>query len=512
MLRSNLTPDEVARYELNRYDFEGVDVNAGLVRAYPLGRSTAHVIGYVGGITEADYANIDDSLYQGLSQIGRTGIERSHEDELRGTPGARIVEANADGRPLRNLETRPGQAGKNLVLTLDARLQTIAEQALGDLNGAVVALDPRNGEVLALVSKPGFDPSQFVEGLDNDEYKALVDDPNHPLYNRALLGTYPPGSTIKPFMAVAGLMYNAITPTQKIYCPGTFYLPNSTHKYRCWKRSGHGTLDVEEAIQHSCDVFFYNVANMLGVDHIDEAMSMFGFGQATGIDEPGEKSGLLPSREWKRRARHEVWYPGETLNLGIGQGYWQVTMMQLAQATERIAMRGAGFKPHLVHAYEDPVTHQTTGVAPQPLPPIQVDDPGIFEHVIDGMHAAMQQPGGTGYAIFRDASYSAAGKTGSAQVAGLSQDQLVAPTQESLPLRLRDNALFIAFAPVEEPRIVVAVIAEHGGHGASAAGPVARKMMDEWLLGKVEYDKPPESHSAPPGTTAPAPDDTDSGR
>jgi penicillin-binding protein 2 len=501
VLRSNLSAEEVARYELNRYDFVGVDITAGLVRSYPLGSATAHVIGYVGGITEADYATLDESQYQGLTQIGRTGIERSHEDELRGTPGARIVEANAGGRPLRDLNTRPGQAGENLVLSLDTRLQTIAVQALGELDGAVVAIDPRNGEVLALVSKPGFDPGEFVEGIDNATYQSLLDDPDRPLYNRAMLGTYPPGSTIKPFMALAGLNYNAINPAQRVYCSGTFYLPNSSHKYRCWKRHGHGALDLEEAIAHSCDVYFYTVANTLGVDRIGEMLAQFGYGQATGIDIPNEKAGLLPTRDWKRRMRHEVWYPGETLNLGIGQGYWQVTPMQLAVATARMAMHGAGFKPHLVHAFEDPVTHQTTGVPPQALAAVQTTDPSIYDRVIDGMHAVTQAVGGTAYQVFKDAPYTAAGKTGSAQVAGLAQDEENAPKQESIPLKLRDHALFIAFAPVEDPQIAVAVIAEHGGHGASAAAPIARELMDQWLLGKVLYHGP----GAPGATAIPRP-------
>jgi len=377
----------------------------------------------------------------------------------------------------------------------------------------VVAIDPRNGEVLALVSKPGFDPSEFVEGIDNATYQSLLDDPDRPLYNRAMLGTYPPGSTIKPFMALAGLNYNAVNPTQRVYCSGTFYLPNSSHKYRCWKRHGHGALDLEEAIAHSCDVFFYTVANNLGVDRIDEMLTQFGYGQATGVDVPSEKAGLLPSRDWKRRMHHEVWYPGETLNLGIGQGYWQVTPMQLALATARMAMHGAGFKPHLVHAFEDPLTHQTTGVTPQMLPPVQSSDPAIFDRVIAGMHDVTQAAGGTAFQVFKDAPYTAAGKTGSAQVAGLAQDEENAPKQEATPLKLRDHALFIAFAPVEDPRIAIAVIAEHGGHGASVAAPIARQMIDQWLLGKVVYQIPgavPTAAATPasPVETLPPADNT----
>lgn len=489
MLRTNLTAEEVARYELNRYDFTGVDVNAGLVRDYPLGEAAAHLVGYVGGITDADYANIAEADYLGLNQIGRTGIERSHEDDLRGTPGARIVEANAAGRPLRELDQRAGIGGRNLVLSIDAKVQLIAEKALGDLDGAAVAIDPRNGEVIAMVSKPGFDPKLFVEGIDGPTYKGLLDDPDRPLYNRALLGTYPPGSTIKPFMALAGLNFGEINPSSRTFCSGTYMLPNSSRKYRCWQRHGHGALDMDTAIAKSCDVYFYQVAQNLGIDRIDELLGQFGLGTQTGVDIPSEKNGLLPSRSWKTRVHREAWFPGETLNVGIGQGYWQVTPIQLAQITARMAMRGRGYKPHLVHAYADAPGGQLSGVAPEALPPIVTRDPTLFDRVIHAMQLVTMQPGGTGYSMFKDAPYSSAGKTGTAQVTGLSQEDLVAPKQDALPVKFRDHALFIAFAPVEDPRIAVAVIAEHGGHGGTAAAPIARQMMDQWLTGQVLYNQ-----------------------
>jgi penicillin-binding protein 2 len=510
MLRSNLSAEEVARYELNRFDFEGVDVTAGLVRSYPLGPATVHVIGYVGGISDTDYQNMTNpDQYAGLDQIGRAGIERSHEDDLRGSPGSKIIEANAGGRELRPLKTNAGTAGQNLILSIDSRLQLLAQQALGDLDGSVVAIDPRNGEVLALVSKPGFDPAPFVEGIDNATYQSLLADPERPLYNRALLGTYPAGSTIKPFMALAALQYGAMDPVRQLYCSGTYYLPGSSHKYRCWRRHGHGPLDMEQAIARSCDVYFYQVAQAIGIDHIDELLGQFGYGEATGIDIPNEKNGLLPNREWKRKYRHEVWFPGETLNVGIGQGYWQVTPMQLAQATERMAMRGAGFKPHLVHALEDPHTHAVTGITPEALTPLKIDDAGYYDRVIAGMHDVTQAAGGTAYAVFHDAPYTVAAKTGSAQVTALSQSDEVAPKQETLPLKFRDHALFVAFAPIDDPQIVIAVVAEHGGHGASAAGPVARVLMDQWLLGKVLYQMPAKPaapvEAPPPAASIPPP-------
>lgn len=489
-LRTDLSAEEVARFEIDRYRFPGVDIAAGLVREYPLGAAASHAVGYVGGITESDLDHIDPDLYQGLTQIGRTGVERSHEDELRGTPGAKIVEANAAGRPLRELNYQPGTPGKNLYLTIDARLQEVAERALGDLDGAVVAIDPRNGEVLALVSKPGYDPALFVRGLDETTYRQLLSDPHHPLYNRALLGTYPPGSTIKPFMAFAGLQENTLNADKPIFCPGYLTLPGSSRRYRCWKRSGHGWLTLQDAIAQSCDVYFYNVAIGLGIDRIDQILGEFGFGRDTGIDIPHEKSGLLPSRDWKRRVYHQAWYPGETLNVGIGQGYLTVTPIQLAQAVARIAMHGAGFVPHMVHAVGNPETGRIHLVTPTPLPPIPARNPDIWDQIIAGMEKATQDPHGTAYGIGHDAPYPIAGKTGSAQVVGVAQNVGYQGAQKHIEMQLRDNALFIAFAPADDPRIAVAVVAEHGAEGALAAAPVAREVMDEYLLGHVAYRGP----------------------
>ncbi|MDE2148818.1 MAG: penicillin-binding protein 2 [Gammaproteobacteria bacterium] len=495
-LRSNLSPEEVARFELDRYRFPGVDVAAGLVRDYPLGTAASHVIGYVNGITETDLERIDPDLYQGLSQIGRAGVERSHEDQLRGTPGTKIIEANAAGRPLRELNYQPGTPGENLYLTIDARLQAVAERSLGDLDGAVVALDPRNGEVLALVSKPGYDPAMFVQGLTQQQYQQLLSDPHHPLYDRALLGTYAPGSTIKPFMAFAGLQAGTLTADKPVFCPGYLQLPGSSRRYRCWKRSGHGWLTLPDAIAQSCDVYFYNVALNLGIDRIDQILADFGFGRISGIDLPNEKSGLLPSPAWKQRVYHQPWYPGETLNVGIGQGYLTVTPMQLALAVSRIAMHGSGFAPHLVHAYGDPTTGRISAVAPQPLRPIAAHDATIWGTIVGGMEKVTQDPRGTAYRIGHDAPYPIAGKTGSAQVIGVAQNVGYQHAQKNVALQLRDNALFIAFAPAGDPKIAVAVIAEHGAEGALAAAPVAREVMDQYLLGQVLYHDPNAGRSA----------------
>lgn len=513
-LRNNLSMEEVARVEVNRHDLPGVEVTAGLTRNYPLGNSAAHVIGYVGGISETDLQRIDTNLYQGLAQIGKAGIERSHEDLLRGLPGAKIIEANAFGRPLRELDHRPGKSGQNLVLSVDARVQEVAEAALGELNGSVVALDPRNGEVIALVSKPGFDPHAFVEGIDVASYQALLSDRSRPLFNRALQGQYPPGSTVKPAMALAGLEYNITDPDHREFCGGSMQLPGSTRRYRCWRRQGHGWMDMVAGVMHSCDIYFYQLAMNLGIDRMHDAMTQFGLGARTGIDLPLESTGLMPSREWKRRTRGEPWYPGETLNIGIGQGYTLVTPLQLAQMTARIANRGEGFMPHILRATRDPASGDETPQTVSPLPPIVISNTRHWDKVIQAMIETAHQPGGTAYRVGRDAPYLIAAKTGTAQVAGLSQDEKVAPTLEQTPLHLRDHALFVAFAPADDPQVAVAVLAEHAGHGGAVSGPIARKVMDQYLLGEVRYESPPPvipkvvrpSPRPTPEVTARAPD------
>jgi penicillin-binding protein 2 len=507
-LRNNLTPEEVARYEVNRHEFRGVDVTAGLMRSYPLGASAAHVVGYVGGISEDEFKTIKSSSYEGLSQIGKIGVEKSHEDLLRGSPGAKIIEANAYGRPLRELDYRRSSPGQNLYLTLDARVQLTAEQALGPLNGSIVALDPRNGEIIALVSKPGFDPHLFVEGIDGTSYQALLADMKRPLFNRALQGQYPPGSTVKPAMALAALEHGTLDPAQREFCKGEFQIPNSTRRYRCWKRTGHGWMDLVRGLMHSCDVYFYQLALNLGIDRIHESMSELGLGLPTGVDLPLERGGLMPSREWKSRTRREIWFPGETLNVGIGQGYTLVTPMQLAQMTARIAMRGQGYTPHVLRATENSITGEMTTVAPQLLEPITLKDNRNWAQVIQAMVDTAHTAGGTAYSIGRNAPYLIAAKTGTAQVASLAQDEDKAPSLEDTPEHLRDHALFIAFAPADEPRIAIAVIAEHAGHGGAISAPIARQVMDMYLLGEVRHRfvpfVPPPRTPLPSRSTRPA--------
>lgn len=482
-LRTNLSLEEVARFQLNRYEFEGIDIEAGLTRNYALGKSASHVVGYIGGITEDDLAVVDEREYRGTQYIGRTGVEKSHESDLHGTLSTKIVETNAGGRPLRELDYRRGAPGKNLFLSIDARLQQAAETAFGDRNGALVAIEPQTGEVLVLLSKPGFDPHLFVEGIDIPTYKALNEDPEHPLFNRALQGTYSPGSTIKPFMALAALEANAKDPQEREFCSGEFTLPGSARKYRCWERKGHGWLDMEGGVARSCDVYFYQLALTLGIDRIHAFLAGFGLGLVTGLDLPGEKAGLLPSREWKKRVRRENWYPGETLNIGIGQGYLTTTPLQLAHITARLAMRGRGFRPHMVHAVQDAATGTVTAVAPEPLPPIRLRDPADLEHIVHAMEVVAHEPGGTAFRAMHNAAYRVAAKTGTVQVAALSQDEDVAPKQEDVAEHLRDHALFVAFAPADAPKIALAVLVEHaGGGGGAIAAPIARQVMDAWLL------------------------------
>jgi penicillin-binding protein 2 len=497
-LRSNLSMEEVARYEIQRHDFPGVEVTAGLSRNYPLGASGTHLIGYVGGITEQELKQADERAYRGINQIGKVGVEKSREDLLRGEPGAKIIEANAFGRPLRELDYRRGYPGRNLYLSIDAKVQLVAEQALGELTGAIVAIDPSTGEVIALVSKPGYDPHYFVDGISSAEYKTLLDNPQRPLYNRALQGTYPPGSTVKPTMALAGLEYGVVEPSHREFCRGEMTLPGSTRKYRCWRRSGHGWMDMAAGVMRSCDIYFYQLALNLGIDRIHAAMTGFGLGIATGVDLPLEKAGLFPSREWKMAARRESWYPGETLNIGIGQGYTLTTPLQLAQMTARIAMRGGGYKPHTLRVIEDPITKQRENVTPEPLERIELKDNRNWRTVISAMEDVTHSPSGTANRIGKDAPYRIASKTGTAQVASLRQDEAKAPTLEQTPVHLRDHALFIAFAPVDEPRIAIAVIAEHAGGGSAVAAPIARKVMDQALLGEVLFTGEPAFVPPPP--------------
>lgn len=477
-IRVNLSQDETAQFAVHRHRFPGVDIKAQLLRHYPHDVKTTHVLGYVGRVSQRDLEQIDVSNYSGTSHIGKNGVEKTYESALHGVVGLEQVEVNAAGRKVRTLAQSPPEPGVDVHLHLDIELQEVAMKAFGDNNGAAVAIDPKNGAVLALVSQPGYDPNLFVEGISTKNYKALQQDDSRPLYNRALRGQYPPGSTVKPFMGLAGLERGAIQYDSSIYCPGFFRLPGNTHRYRDWKKTGHGSMDLDSAIVQSCDVFFYKLAYELGVDRIHGFLSQFGFGNRTGIDLTGESSGLLPSRDWKRRARRQPWYPGETLIIGIGQGYFLTTPLQLAAATAAIANNGTFFTPHVV----DYLRSRETGEI-NPIPPSAHVIPIAFqqnwEDVRNGMLHVVEGARGTAKRIRSD-QYRIAGKTGTAQVFTVAQDAEY--DEETLEKKLRDHALFIAYAPVEDPQIAVAVVVENGGHGGSVAAPIAREIMDAYLL------------------------------
>ena len=478
-VKLDISDEEAALFAVNQHQFPGVSIRARLTRTYPLGKILSHGVGYVGRISLEDLRSIDASNYAGTTYIGKTGVEKSYEEILHGKVGFQQVEVNALGKTVRILQEMPPQPGKSLRLHLDTELQKVALEALGDFNGAAVAIDPRNGGVLALVSKPGFDPNPFVEGISSRDYKALRSDPDKPLFNRALKGTYPPGSTVKPFMGLAGLELGVITRETKKYCPGFFRLPGHDHKYRDWKKGGHGRVDVDIAITQSCDVFFYNLAHEIGVDKLQAYLKQFRFGEKTGIDMVGERRGIRPSREWKRKRFKQVWYPGETVIMGIGQGYFQATPLQLAAATAAIANDGHYLEPRLVaelldeNSAERSLVEATDHHIPQ-------RDPQNWDEVREAMLHVVEGRRGTARRI-RNQHYRIAGKTGTAQVFTVAQDAEY--DEEEVALHMRDHALFIAYAPVEDPQIAVAVIVENGGHGGSVAAPIAKKIMDAWLLG-----------------------------
>ncbi len=483
-IKLDITQEEAALFAVNRHKFPGVSIKARLTRTYPMKEIMAHVVGYVGRISLTDLKTIDASNYAGTTYIGKTGVERSYENTLHGQVGMQEVEVNALGKAVRVLQETPPQPGRSLRLHVDAALQKVALDALGDVNGAVVAIDPRNGGILALASKPGYDTNPFVEGISSKAYKALQTDPNKPLYNRAVQGTYPPGSTIKPFMGLAGLELGLLDLKEKKYCPGFFQLPGHDHKYRDWKKGGHGPMDVDAAITQSCDVFFYELAHEIGIDKLQQYLKQFRFGEKTGIDLVGERKGIRPSREWKRRRYKQVWFPGETVIIGIGQGAFQATPLQLAAATAAIANGGHYHEPRLVAEVLDETTGEAT---PQPgkTHDIPVRNPSDWDKIRDAMVHVVEGPRGTARRI-KNEHYRIAGKTGTAQVFSVAQDAEY--DEETVAEKMRDHALFIAYAPVEDPQIAVAVIVENGGHGGATAAPVAKKVMDAWLLGTTPTD------------------------
>lgn len=490
-IRLNLTPAEVARFAVDAHRFPGVDIRAELVRTYPLGADTAHVLGYVGRINEQELTRIDGSSYAGSQFIGKGGVEKAHEALLHGQVGYQQVEVNARGRVIRTLESRPPISGEDLHLYLDVALQHAARDALGQERGAVVAIDPRNGGVLALVSTPTFDPNLFVEGIGQDDYQALLNSPDKPLFNRAVRGQYPPGSTIKPFVALAGLAAGVTTPERPTYCPGYFSLPGHSHRFRCWRRGGHGAQNLEQAVVQSCDVYFYDLANRMGIERLSGFLSQFGFGALTGIDVAGELSGLMPSPEWKQRVRQELWYPGETLIVGIGQGSFLATPLQLATATAAVANHGHFIQPRVARAAQAPGQPLAQSL-PLVSRPIEVGNAHHWDRLITAMAGVVEGERGTARRI-RSPDYRIAGKTGTSQVFSLGQGQTY--NAKTIPKDLQDHALFVAFAPVEDPRIALAVIVEHGGSGGATAAPVARRILDAYLGGSTVLSEAGGEHA-----------------
>ncbi|MCZ0928441.1 MULTISPECIES: penicillin-binding protein 2 [Halomonadaceae] len=477
LLASDLSEEQIARLAVNRHQLPGVEVEAQLLRYYPNAEVMAHALGYVGRINAEELANLDATRYAGTHFIGKTGIERFYEDELHGQAGLRRVETNARGRVLRELGRTDPVPGKDLTLTLDSSLQMLAYELMDGRRGSIVAIEPDSGEILAMVSTPGFDSNQFVTGIDRASYQALQENLNLPLFNRATRGHYPPGSTIKPFLALGGLVDGAITPDTTINDPGYYQLPNDSRRYRNWLRWGHGRVDLERSLAVSNNTFYYSLAHEMGIDSLHEQMTNFGFGQRVAHDVQSQSSGLMPSREWKRERFNQPWYPGETLSVGIGQGYWQVTPLQLATATATLANRGDWVKPRMARKIGDKPLERDLPDTPEDINLAQDD---WWDSVFSGMEKVVSGREGTARRTGVGLEYRMGGKSGTAQVFSLGQDQRY--DADELEERLRDHALFIAFAPIEDPQIAVSVIVENAGGGSTHAAHLARAMTDEWLL------------------------------
>ena len=484
-IRTRLSDEEIARFAANRYRFRGVEINARLFRQYPQGALFSHVVGHIGRINPRELEQLEenglDANYRGTDYMGKTGLEQSYETHLHGTTGVEEVEVDSAGRAVRTLSRSAPVSGNNLVLNLDAKLQEIVYEAFGDFRGALVAIDPTTGGVLAFVSKPGFDPNLFVDGIDPQNWKELNESPDRPMVNRALAGTYPPGSTFKPYMALAALTYGKRRPEQAISDPGYFNFGG--HMFRDDKVGGHGMVDMYKSLVVSCDTYYYVLGNDLGIDHISAFMRLFGFGSRSGIDITGEAAGILPSQDWKkrrfRRPDQQKWYAGETISVGIGQGYNAYTPLQLAQAITTLANDGVKFRPHIVNYIEDIVTRKRDMIEPQPQDRIAIN-PEHVRFVKDALVGVNKE--GTGARAFAGTEYVSGGKTGTAQVIAIKQGEKYVASR--VAEQHRDHALFIAYAPAAAPKIALAVVVKNAGFGAQSAAPIARKVLDYYLLGK----------------------------
>lgn len=490
-LRFGLSEEEIARISLNYHRLSGVQVEADLIRHYPHGASLVHALGYVGRINERELEQVDPQNYAATHYIGKLGIEKFYEDVLHGQVGLQKVETNARGRILRVLERQDPVPGLDLQLSLDLRLQQFAESLLEGRRASVVAIEPSSGEILALVSTPSYDPNLFVTGISTTDYNALRNSPDLPLFNRSLRGSYPPASTIKPVIALAALESNTITAKDKVWDPGFYQITQNGRRYRDWKRWGHGHVDLDLALAQSCDVWFYETGHKMGVDPMSEMLGKFGVGQDASLDQPEALTNFLPSREWKQGSHRLPWYPGDSINLSIGQGFLVMTPLQMATATAVMANRGRWVQPRMLQG----VLPEGVG-DPQPYAPmlnrkekpadVVLKNPAHWDQVIGGMVSVMHGSQGTARRSAEGAQYRIAGKTGTAQVVGIAQDEEY--DAEALAERHRDHALFVAFAPVDDPKIALAVVVENGGGGSSTAAPIAREVMDAWLLGDYRND------------------------
>ncbi len=490
VLRSHLTETERARLAVVRFEFPEINIESRLIREYPEGDIFSHVVGYIGRITEADQIHLEDEgidgLYRGTNYIGKLGIEGFYEQELHGVSGVEHVETDANGRGIRSLNRVNAISGSDLKLTVSAKLQQVAVTAFGDHRGALVAIEPSTGEVLAMVSQPGFDPNLFVDGIDQESWKLLSESPDQPLNDRALRGLYPPGSTVKPFMALAALSLGYRQTTGGIFDPGYFSLPGSAHRYRDWKEGGHGFVDLRSSIVESCDVYYYKLATDMGIDTMHQFFSQINFGSKTGIDIAGEATGVYPSTAWKESKYHQDWYLGETVIAGIGQGYVLTTPLQLAQAVAMIANDGVMMQPHLVRTIGDREVGGGKFIPPKvvPTPKFSETDLAFIREAMVGVTEA----GGTAVHAFYGAPYKVGAKTGTAQVIGVKQGEKYKASTTSE--RNRDHALFVVFAPADHPKIALAIIVENGGHGGETAAPIARAVLDYYLLGKLPQVTP----------------------
>jgi len=477
-LKFNLTEKEVARFSVDRHRFNGVEIVPYLARYYPYGELLTHVLGYVGRLDVDDLNRVDEGNYRGTTHIGKSGIERYYENQLHGLNGIEKIETNVQGRKLSVLERKNPVHGDDLILALDVQVQQAAWDALGDRPGAVVAIDPTDGSVLAMVSKPAFDANLFVHGISSEDYRNILNAPGRPLFNRTLLGGYEPGSTLKPFIGLAGLELGVVTAEDRVFSSGQYFLPGVSRPFRDWRRGGHGWVNMQSALEQSVNTYFYQLALDMGIDRMHDYLAQFGFGAETGLDLLGENSGVLPSRDWKRGHYSEPWYPGETIIAGIGQGFNVVTPVQLANAVATLANGGTRFEPRLLYAAKHAGNQQADKIqAPVGLQ-VPVNSSANWDLIREGMHRVVHGEKGTARAIRPESGYEMAGKSGTSQVAAQAADE---DMDETTAAHLRHHALFIAYAPYQNPSIVVAAVVEHGGGGSREAAPVARAVIDAWL-------------------------------